>query len=186
MKKFDAVNISITSLYILSAFMLSGIVSSFFVMILGKIVYLEFFLQAIISSVLSMCVSAAILYCLVHRASYRAADFSSLAATVEMLISLAVNCVIGLVFGFLPITSGGVRNLAGIFQFGNGFDSAEMLGEISLFMKLIAFFAYAVVFSLVANLAGRKGADKRERDRKSLLDKKIQTEQEESFGGFKL
>lgn len=186
MKKLDAVNLSITSLYIFSSFMLSGLVSSFLTGILGKIVYIEFFPQAIISSALSLCVSVAILYCLVHRSSYRAADFSVPTEAVEMIIALAINCLIGILFGFPPITSGGIRNLAGIIRFGVRFDSLEMLTEIPLVAKLVAFLIYAVIFCLIAILAGKRGAERRARDRQTLDTQKKKTEQEESFGGFRL
>ena len=114
-------------------------------------------------------VGIAILSAVVYRECHKSVQFYPVMLIPSVALAGGCQLVLAAIFGFNPIFSGGVRDLAGLILFGADFDSAAMVEKIGLPVCFFAFLIYLSLEILSAMLFGYWGMKRRIKNREGMV-----------------
>ncbi len=152
------------------AMLLNLLVSALLETIVASFGLEEYFARAFVRIASGFLVGAGVLGALVYRECYKSVEFTPLVLVPSIALAGIAQMLLALVLKFNPILSGGVRDLAGVICLGSGFDSADMIEKIPLFMGVLAFLVYLLFEIGVCVWLGYLGKKNRLKSREALVN----------------
>lgn len=138
------------------------------VRLLSGFIYVSYMTEAIIHVVCMALGTAAPLAAISYLISYHLGEFSSLYSALEGGLALLPQLALAVLLGFPAWVTGGVKWLAGLFEYGSKLYDSSQLSDISLTSYLLAFLLFGGFYIVVKYFAGFIGRDTRIRHRIEL------------------
>ena len=136
--------------------------------VIKSIVVISFELEAILHVIVYLLGTAVPFAAISYLISYHLADFSPLYSTLEGIGACILQAMAGLLLGFPVWITGGVKWLAGLFEYGKRLYNADLLADIKLTNFLLSFLIFSVFHLTVKTVSGIVGKNLRIRNRIAL------------------
>ena len=160
--------------------LLSILIDLLVMKIVTSIVVISFRTEAIIHLVVMMLGAAAPLGAVSYLISHHIGEFSLLDSMLEGVPALLLHTLAGFLLGFPVWISGGVKWLAGFFQYGNRFNGFDPHGDLDLVAYLLAALVFAVFYLVVKTVLGYVGRTVRIRQRIELTGSPVKPTERDS------
>ena len=171
MNKKHFVGSGVSFLSIFLACLLNFLIMGLVLVIVELFVETDFFAQVIIRLIVSIVSVAGISGVVTYFTAYKRAAYDVRMSSGNFWLATVLQLAISLLLKFTPIIAGGTVYLAGIFELGIEFNSAEDIEYIGLLDYLPAFLILSLIYYATIVICGFIGKNKRIKDRVILTGK---------------
>ena len=168
MKKQFLINSLIYFIAIIGACLVNLAASSLVMKIVNLFVVVDYYIGAIICTVVAFIIVCGVLGALSFFESFKSVEFAPMKLLVTITIAGVFHLAVSTLLGFHPFIAGGTRYLAGLISMGEKFDSATNVADIYLWEYLLAFAIYLLLNIIAVELGGFWGKRFRIKNRESL------------------